>query len=73
MSIEKIIKITPITFNGVDGFEVKVSLLSLPPELNHICGMCMYNDFIEEDETCVDVHYCGYNQRCCFIFVPGTT
>ena len=69
--MKKVIKRTPITFNGVDGYEVLI-------RDSEVCGIeccekCMFYNYTTSSETaalCFEVHGCGRSQFQYFVFKP---
>lgn len=55
------LKRTPITFNGVDGWEILIKDDEIHWEYDWVCERCMYFDWDDEEETlapCDIVHGC---------------
>lgn len=69
--MKKIISKTPITFNGVDGYEVLVEDKSVC--VQDVCELCMYDGWHSDELpgiTCPEVHLCGVLTFRYFIFEP---
>lgn len=69
--MKQIIKTTPITFNGVDGFEVLVKDSEVRAE--DCCDNCMYSGYEISSELladCSTVHSCGTSPFTYFRFEP---
>lgn len=59
--MKQIVKKTPITFNGVDGWEVLILDTGAKWEDGSLCDRCMYKDWDNVEETmasCDIVHHC---------------
>ena len=67
----QILKQAPITFNGVDGWEVLIKDDELGFRGVDGCNKCMY-DYVEitrmENIPCPEVMRCGYDDRTYFEF-----
>lgn len=71
--MKKEIKRTPITFNGVDGWEVFIKDDEIQPYEHSTCERCMYQDWHVKDyilASCEEVHGCTWDFRRYFIFEP---
>lgn len=71
--MKRVIKKTPITFNGVDGWEVLVYDKEVIRRREIPCDNCMYDgtwDFFCS-ETCLEIHGCIQSPCTYFIFVEG--
>ena len=69
--MKKVIKKTPITFNGVDGFEILVRNGGVWAE--ECCEKCMYSGYMPSSEIgadCCTVHSCGSSPYTYFVFEP---
>ena len=69
--MKKVIKKTPITHNGVDGFEVLVKDSEVWAE--ECCEKCMYSGYMPSSEIgadCCTVHSCGSSPYTYFVFEP---
>ena len=69
--MKKVIKKTPITFNGVDGFEILVRDGGVWAE--ECCEKCMYSGYMPSSEIgadCCTVHSCGSSPYTYFVFEP---
>lgn len=67
--MKKIIKRTPITFHGEDGFEVLIEDTNI--WLGDGCDYCMYNNWDGWKEciaSCDIVHGCGFGRPTYFQF-----
>ena len=67
----QILKQTPITFNGVNGWEVLIKDDEINLEKEWICWRCMYVNWNREDETlapCSIVHGCEGDWKTYFEF-----
>jgi len=67
----QILKQTPITFNGVDGWEVLIKYDEIDWQERGTCMRCIYfdeDDYIETQEPCYIVHGCGADYRTYFEF-----
>lgn len=68
------LKRTPITFNGVDGWEVLIKDDEIGCDGHTACDRCMYRLWIDTHlyiailATCVDVHDCLPNYQTYFEF-----
>ena len=62
----QILKQAPITFNGVDGWEVLIKDDELDWIEDEVCLRCMYRDWREENDTpdtCDIVHGCTLDMQ----------
>lgn len=69
--MKKIIKKTPITFNGVEGFEVLVNDSEVWAA--ECCEKCMYSYYVPSSEIvtdCCTVHGCSTSPFTYFAFEP---
>lgn len=69
--MKQILKQTPITFNGVDGWEILIKDDEIRWDEEWVCGRCMYVDWDGESETlapCSIVHGCRDNWQTYFEF-----
>ena len=72
--MKQILKQTPITFDGVDGWEVLVKDDEIGCESGDACDKCIYrrwtisNICYEVLVTCVDVHGCLFDYQTYFEF-----
>lgn len=72
-SMKQILKQTPITFNGVDGWEVLIKDDEIRWDEEWVCGRCMYVEWDGESETlapCSMVHGCMDDWKTYFKFEP---
>lgn len=69
--MKSILKKTPITYDGQDGFELLIHDDSI--FLEDSCEYCMYEEWFGWDEcsaSCCTVHGCGMLKPTYFIFQP---
>lgn len=69
--MKKVIKKTPITFNGVDGFEVLIKDSEV--WAGDCCDKCIYSNYVPSSEIgadCCTVHSCGTSPFTYFGFEP---
>lgn len=71
--MKRVIKKCPITYNGVDGWEVLVHDVDVFKRHEMPCNICMYEDEMNfyDDRDCFVVHRCTHNQYNYFVFVEG--
>lgn len=71
--MKRVIKKCPITFNGVDGWEVLVSDVDVLKRGEIPCENCMYRGDIGCDNSvsCMALHYCVNDPYGYFVFVEG--
>lgn len=67
------LKRIPITFNGVDGWEILVEDDGISWDEPWVCENCMYRDWPGDNITwapCSIVHQCALNHQTYFKFEP---
>lgn len=71
--MKRVIKKCPITFYGVDGWEVLVDDVDVFKRCEIPCENCMYDDEIDyiSDAPCHEVHGCAQSPYTYFVFVEG--
>ena len=71
--MKRVIKKCPVTYYGVDGWEVLVRDVDVFKRCEIPCENCMYDDDIVCDcsATCMEVHGCAQNPYTYFVFVEG--
>lgn len=71
--MKRIIKKCPITFNGVDGWEVLVDDVDIYKRHEIPCENCMFSGYLgcDNSEPCMDVHRCTHSSYSYFVFVEG--
>lgn len=71
--MKRVIKKCPITFYGVDGWEVLVHDVDVFKKYETPCMNCMYNPEVDyiSDEPCHVIHRCTHQVYNYFIFVEG--
>lgn len=71
--MKRVIKKCPITFNGVDGWEVMVNDVDVYKRYEIPCDNCMYygNLGCDGSVTCMDIHRCTHDVYAYFVFVEG--
>lgn len=70
------VKRTPITFNGVDGWEILVKNDDIMLGSYLACDRCMFQDWSDDEEfaeCCHIVHNCTMDFQKYFIFEPFST
>lgn len=71
--MKRVIKKRPITFYGVDGWQVLVHDVDVFNRGENACMNCMYDDEVDyiSNEPCHVIHRCTHSSYNYFIFVEG--
>lgn len=71
--MKRVIKKSPITFYGVDGWQVLVNDVDVYKRGESPCENCMYDDEMNYDcdATCQNIHGCTRFLYNYFVFVEG--
>lgn len=67
----QVLKKTPITFNGINGWEVLIVDNEIDKKGMNPCQCCMYTDWMDRgtNANCMDVHECCLTECDYFVFV----